>query len=132
MKHPRVVRILTVVPWLSCVPSVGLPSESQLSLEEATRVATELVQSVAPEHDCDVFNLALEKVVTADGERVVYIVAYNALGSRCILVEQELSERGKAQGLRFHRRKPATIDKLREQPNFDLIHEVNPPADAGK
>jgi len=133
MKNRRVLPALPMLAFLASVPAVGLSSDNNLSLEEARKVATELVQSVGPEHDCNIFNVALRKVSSSNEEPSIYFVSYDALGLRCELVNQVLNERGKSKGLWFNRRpKAERIDKVPEEPNLDLIHEVNPPVEVGK
>ena len=92
MKNRRVLRALPLAALLALVPAASLSSDSNLSIEEARNAATELVQLVGPEHDCDIFNVALRKVSPADEEHAIYVVSYDALGLRCILANQELNE----------------------------------------
>lgn len=132
MKNRRVLCALPFVAILALVPAVSLLSDNNLSIEEARKAVTDLVQLVGPEHDCDISNVALRKVSPADEEYAIYFVSYDALGLRCELANQELNERGKPKGLWFNRRpKAEIIDKAPEEPNLDLIHEVNPPVDVG-
>ena len=132
MKNRRVLRALPLLAFLAFVPVIGLSSEDNLSLEEAKRAAIELVQTVGPEHDCEILNVGLEKVSPPNEMPAIYFVSYDALGLRCELVNQELNKRGKSKGLWFNRRpKSEKIDKMPEEPNLDLIHEINPPVEAG-
>ena len=118
MKNRRVLRAPPLAALLALVPAASLSSDNNLTIEEARNAATELVQLVGPEHDCDIFNVALRKVSPADEEHAIYFVSYDALGLRCVLANQELNERGKPKGLWFIRRpKAEMIDKVPEEPN---------------
>jgi len=133
MKNRHVLNTLPVLAFLTFVPVVGLSSDSELSLEEAREAATELLQSVGAEYECDIFNIVIRKSTSAKEGSGYYLVSYDAIGFRCILADQELRELGESRGLRFDRRPRAeTIDKVPEDPNPDPIHEVDPPVEVGK
>ena len=127
MKNRRVFHTLPVLAFLTLAPVIGLSSDSGLSLEEAKKTASELIQSVGPAYECDITNISLRDVSSPDEESGIYFVSYDAIGVRCDAANKVLNERGKSKRLWFIRRpKAKRIDKVPEEPNLDLIHEINP------
>jgi len=130
MKIRHVLRTVPALAFLACVPAVSFSSDSYLSHGEASRAVSKLFESVGSAYECDISSISIEEVVSASGESRFYYVSFKAIGLQCNEAEEVLNYRGKSKGLWFNRRpKPKRIDKVPEEPNLDLIHEIDPEMD---
>ena len=131
MRNRQVRHTVPVLAFLASVPVTSSSSEYKLSQEEASRAASELVQSVGPAYDCEISDIAITDTKSSGGESGYYFVSFRAIGPRCTEAHEVLNYRGRSKGLWFIRKpRPKRIDKNPEEPNLDLIHEIDPPMNA--
>ena len=130
MRDRHIIRTIFVLAFLACIPTFSYSSSNKLTSEEASRAVEELVQTVGPAYECLIWGTAIREVHPANEESGYYHVSFDAFGPRCDEALKALNYRGKSKGLWFFRTpKPERIDKVPEEPNLDLIHEIDPPVD---
>ena len=130
MRNRHVFHTFLVLTSLALMPTHGLSSDGGLSIEEAEKVASKLMQSLGPAYACEMTNVSIEDVSASDEEPNIYFVSYDAFGLRCDAANKLLNERGRPNRIWFRiRSKSKQIDKVPVEPNLDLIHDVDPQVD---
>lgn len=109
-----------------CLAETPDPDEPESDIEAARRVAGELLVPISEAYFCKFTRISVVRNRSGDG----YVVNFVCNGEKCDEALHHLNYRGQRSGLSFNQLPPP--ERSRSKPEiFDLIHEIDPPADIG-